>query len=44
VTEDELAAIIAAVQALQQETTQAPEPQMSAWKRTARAEAVSDVR
>ncbi|HET9095823.1 MAG TPA: hypothetical protein VFN37_04105 [Candidatus Baltobacteraceae bacterium] len=37
--EDELAAVIAAVQALMQQTGEPAQPQVSAWKRAARLEA-----
>jgi hypothetical protein len=38
VSDDELAAVIAAVQAMMQQAEE-PAPQVSAWKRTARLEA-----
>jgi hypothetical protein len=36
---DELAAVIAALQAASQQPEESPQPQRSAWKRTARLEA-----
>jgi hypothetical protein len=38
-TDEELAAVIAAVQLLQKQTVQSPETETSRWKRAARLEA-----
>jgi hypothetical protein len=40
VTEDELAAVIAALQAVQLRACEPPQPETSAWRRTARLEAI----
>jgi hypothetical protein len=40
VNDDELAAVIAAVKVLMQQTQEAPVPEVSAWKRAARSASV----
>jgi hypothetical protein len=43
VSDDELAAVIAAIQAMMREVEAPPAPHVSAWKRTARLEAVLEM-